>query len=95
MLDFPKTFPVSSRRHRCGPRSLVSGLTAGSDEDWGSISSVDLLSSRSLSRVLLGLGFSRCRCSAVELGFASGVWLLCVLVFLVASRCGSDSVVEE
>jgi hypothetical protein len=37
---------------------------------------------RVFDRVLLGLGFARRRCSAVELGFADGVWLLCGLVFL-------------
>jgi hypothetical protein len=40
---------------------------------------------RVLNRVLLGLGFACRRCSAVELGFAGGAWLLCGLVFLAAS----------
>jgi hypothetical protein len=38
----------------------------------------------SYNRVLLGLGFTRRRCSAVELGFAGGAWFLCGLVFLAA-----------
>jgi hypothetical protein len=45
---------------------------------------VSPFSRSSHNRVLFGLGFTRRRCSAAELGFAGGAWFLCVLVFLAA-----------
>jgi hypothetical protein len=57
--------------HLWPPFSLIPGLLAG-----GKGSGVHPFSRSGHNRV--------CRCSAVEFGFAGGVWLLCGLVFLAA-----------